>query len=225
VKFPRPTHPNAVVTIDAMGCQKQIAKTIVEEGGDYVLQIKGNQGGLHDETVELFDKCLRDDCLGIKYTTARTINKGHGRIEQRTIWATEDVSWFAERNKWKSIRSLVRVLCERIVEGETSREYHYYMSSLPAADPQRLLGYIRGDWSVENQLHWSLDISFGEDERRSRTGHGAENASRLARIALNLLKAEKTLKASIKSKRLYCGGEHDYLLKVLTGPTKEDLDA
>lgn len=216
---------NAVVTIDAMGCQKEIAKTIVDEGGDYVLQLKGNQGGLHEETVQLFDQCLRDDCLGIEYAMAKTINKGHGRIERRTIWATEDVSWFAERTKWKKLRSLVRVRCERTVEGETSSEYHYYITSLPADDPEKLLGYIRGHWSVENNLHWSLDISFADDERRTRTGHGAENASRLARIALNALKAEKTLKASIKSKRLYCGWDHDYLLKVLLGPPKKNLDA
>jgi predicted transposase YbfD/YdcC len=215
----------AVVTIDAMGCQKQIAATIVAEGGDYVLQLKGNQGGLHDETVELFDQCLRDDCLGVAYTTATTINKGHGRIETRTIWATEEVGWFAERDEWKKLRSLSRVRCERTVDGETSAEYHYYISSLPAAEPQTLLGYIRGHWSIENRLHWSLDISFADDDRRTRTGHGAENASRLARMALNLLKVEKTFKASIKSKRLMCGWDHDYLLKVLTGPPKEDLDA
>lgn len=216
---------HAVVTIDAMGCQKEIAKVIVEEGGDYVLQLKGNQGGLYDETVELFDQCLRDDCLGMEYTSAETVNKGHGRIERRTIWATEDVRWFAERNKWKNLLSLIRVLRERTVAGETSREHHYYISSLRADDPQKLLGYIRGHWSVENRLHWSLDISFADDDRRTRTGHGAENASRLARIALNLLKAEKTLKAGIKSKRLMCGWDHDYLLKVLTGPPKKNLDA
>jgi predicted transposase YbfD/YdcC len=216
---------NAVVTIDAMGCQKDIAQTIVDEGGHYVLQLKGNQGGLHDETVDLFDQCLRDDCLGIEYTTAKTINKGHGRLEQRTIWATEDVSWFAERRQWRNLRSLACVLCERTVEGETSREHHYYISSLPADDPEKLLAYIRGHWSVENRLHWSLDISFADDDRRTRVGYGAENASRLARIALNLLKAEKTLKASMKSKRLMCGWEHDYLLKVLTGPPKGNLDA
>jgi predicted transposase YbfD/YdcC len=216
---------NAVVTIDAMGCQKEIAEVIIDEGGDYVLQLKGNQGGLHDETVTLFDQCLRDDCLGIAYTTATTINKGHGRIERRTIWATGDVGWFAERDRWKNLRSLVRVRRERTVDGETSDEYHYYITSLPADDPEKLLGYIRGHWSVENCLHWSLDISFADDERRTRTGYGAENASRLARIALNLLKAEKSGKASIKSKRLMCGWEHNYLLKVLLGPPKKSLDA
>lgn len=215
----------AVVTIDAMGCQKEIAKTIIDEKGDYVLQLKGNQGGLHDETVQLFDECLRDDCLGIKYTTAKTVNGGHGRIEERTIWATEDVSWFAERKKWKNLRSLIRVHRKRTVDGKTSSEYHYYISSLPAGDPEGLLGYIRGHWSVENRLHWCLDISFADDVRRMRTGHGAENFARLSRIGLNLLKAERTLRAGIKSKRLNCGWNHNYLLKVLTGPPQGNLDA
>lgn len=212
----------AVVTIDAMGCQKKIAETIVAEGGDYVLQLKGNQHGLHEETVQLFDDCLRDDCLGIEYTTARTTNRGHGRIEERTIWATEDVSWFAERARWKNLRSLIRVQRKRTLDGETSNECHYYISSLPSDDPEKLLAYIRGHWSVENNLHWCLDISFADDDRRIRTGHGAENYARLARIALNLLKAEKTLRAGIKSKRLKCGWDHNYLLKVLTGPPKKN---
>lgn len=210
----------AVVTIDAMGCQKDIAKTIVEQGGDYVLQLKGNQGGLHEETVELFDQCLREDCLGIEHTKATTLNKGHGRIERRTIWATEEIDWFAEADKWSKLRSLIRVLCERTVDGETSREYHYYISSLPAGDPKKLLSYIRGHWSIENRLHWSLDISFADDERRTRTGNGAENASRLARIALNLLKADKSRKASLKAKRMMCGWDHNYLLKILLGPPR-----
>jgi predicted transposase YbfD/YdcC len=211
----------AVVTIDAAGCQKKIARTIVDNGGDYVLQLKGNQELFHKEVVELFDHCLRDDCHGIPYTTAMTTNIGHGRRETRTIWATAEIGWFAERTQWANLRSLIRVQCQRNVRGETSSEYHYYISSLSADDPEKLLRYIRGHWSVENKLHWSLDISFGDDDRRSRTGYGAENASRLARIALNALKSEKTLKASIKSKRLYCGWDHDYLLKVLLGPRKE----
>jgi len=211
---------DAVVTIDAMGCQKKIARAIVAEGGNYVLQLKGNQGGLHDETVELFDSCLRDDCLGIAYTTARTANKGHGRIEQRTIWATEDIKWFAEREQWTGLRSLIRVECRRTIGEETSREYHYYISSLPADDPAQLLSYIRGHWSVENKLHWSLDISFADDDRRHRRGYAAENASRLARLALNLLKAEKTDKISLKAKRKLCGWDHNFLLKVLTGPPR-----
>jgi len=206
----------AVVTIDAMGCQKKIAKQIVEQGGDYVLQLKGNQAGLHDETVELFDNCLRDDCHGIAYSAAATINGGHGRIEQRRIWATAEVGWFAERRKWKNLRSLIRVEAKRTLDGKTSCEYRYYISSLPADDPQRLLDCIRGHWAVENNLHWCLDISFADDERRIRKGHGAENFARLSRIALNLLKAQTKHKAGIKRKRKCCAWNHKYLARVLT---------
>ena len=206
----------AVVTIDAAGCQKKIAKQIVDQGGDYVLQLKGNQGGLYDETVTLFDQCLRDDCHGISYHTAATTNGGHGRIEQRRIWATSDVGWFAERRKWKNLRSLIRVEARRTVNGKTSCEYRYYISSLSAEDPERLLAYIRGHWSVENNLHWCLDISFADDERRIRKGHGAENYARLSRIALNLLKAQTKHKVGIKTKRLCCGWNHNYLFRVLT---------
>lgn len=207
----------AVVTIDAAGCQKKIARQIVDQGGQYILQLKGNQGGLHAETVELFDHCLRDDCHGIAYTTAQTTNGGHGRIEQRRIWATSDVKWFAERDKWKGLGSLIRIESRRTINGETSCEYRYYITSLPADDPQRLLEYIRGHWGVENGLHWCLDIGFREDDHRIRQGHAAENFSRLSRIALNLLKAEKTNKVGIKTKRLRCGWDENYLLLVLTG--------
>ena len=206
----------AVVTIDAAGCQKKIARQIVEQGGDYILQLKGNQGGLHDETVMLFDHCLRDDCHGIAYHTAKTTNGGHGRIEQRHIWATAEVAWFAERGQWKNLQSLIRVQARRTVNGQTSQEYRYYISSLPANDAGKLLDYIRGHWAIENRLHWSLDVNFREDDRRIRQGHAAENFSRLSRIAHNLLKAETSCKVGIKSKRLRCGWDHDYLLKVLT---------
>jgi len=207
---------DAVVTIDAAGCQKKIAQQIVEQGGHYILQLKGNQGGLHDETVMLFDQCLTDDCHGIAYSTATTIDKGHRRIEERRIWATSEVNWFAEKGKWKNLRSLVRVQAKRTMGGETSSEYRYYITDLPADNASGLLSYIRGHWGVENNLHWCLDINFREDEPRTREGHGAQNFARLSRIALNLLKAETTNDGGIKTKRLCCGWDHDYLLKVLT---------
>jgi predicted transposase YbfD/YdcC len=207
----------AVVTIDAGGCHKKIAQQIVEQGGDYILQLKGNQGTLHKETVELFDQCLTDDCHGISYSTAATTDKGHGRIEQRRLWATSEVNWFAEKAKWKDLRSLIRVQAKRTVNGETSSEYRYYISSRPADNASGLLGHIRQHWGVENKLHWCLDISFREDECRIRQGHAAENFARLSRIALNLLKAETTNRCGIKTKRLCCGWNHDYLLKVMTG--------
>jgi predicted transposase YbfD/YdcC len=206
----------AVVTIDAIGCQKKIAAQIVDQGGDYLLQLKGNQGGLHDETALLFDQCLRDDCLGIPYTTAATTNGGHGRVEQRQIWVTSETGWFAERGKWKNLRSLARVEAQRTVNGKTSVEYRYYISSLTAEDPARMLALIRGHWGIENSLHWSLDIAFREDDCRIRRGHAAENFSRLNRIALNLLKSETQQKVGIKTKRLVAGWDHDYLLSILT---------
>jgi len=208
---------DAVVTIDAAGCQKKIAQQIVDQGGDYILQLKGNQGSLHEETVMLFDQCLTDDCHGIAYSTAATTNGGHGRIEQRRIWATSEIGWFAERDKWKNLRSLICIEAKRTVGQVTSTEYHYYITSLDSKDPAKLLERIRGHWGVENSLHWSLDINFREDERRIRSGYAAENFSRLSRIALNLLKAEKSNGGGIKTKRLCCGWDRDYLLKVLTG--------
>jgi predicted transposase YbfD/YdcC len=207
----------AVVTIDAAGCQKKIAQQIVDQGGHYILQLKGNQGSLHDETVMLFDQCLTDDCRGIAYSTAATIDKGHGRIEERRIWATTEINWFAEKGKWKNLRSLIRVQAKRTVGQETSTEYRYYISDLPADNASGLLAYIRGHWGVENNLHWCLDINFREDDRRIRQGHAAENFARLSRIALNLLKTETTNDGGIKTKRLCCGWDHDYLLKVLKG--------
>jgi predicted transposase YbfD/YdcC len=207
---------DAVVTIDAMGCQKKIAADIVDGGGDYLLQLKGNQTSLHDETVVLFEHCLTDDCQGVAYATAETVNKGHGRIEQRRIWLTGEVGWFAERGQWKNLRSLARVQARRTITGQTSTEYRYYISSLPASNPQRMLKLIRGHWGIENSLHWSLDINFREDESRIRKGHGAENYSRLSRIAVNLLKRDTTEKVGITSKRLKAGWDHDYLLQLLT---------
>jgi predicted transposase YbfD/YdcC len=206
----------AVVTIDAGGCHKKIAAQIVDQGGDYLLQLKGNQGTLHEETVDLFDHCLTDDCQGIAYTTARTLNKGHGRLEERRIWATAEVHWFAEKDKWKRLSSLIRVQARRTVGGRTTCEHRYYISSLPADDASKLLAHIRGHWGVENGLHWCLDLSFGDDDRRIRQGYGAENFARLSRIALNLLKQQTQHKVGIKTKRLCCGWNHDYLFRVLT---------
>ena len=207
---------DAVVTIDAMGCQKAIAAAIVDGGGDYLLQLKGNQTTLHAETEQLFQQCLTDDCQGVAYATAQTIGKGHGRIEQRQLWATGEVGWFAERDRWKNLRSLIRVRARRDVNGQVSIEDRYYITSLPSDDPARLLALIRGHWEIENTLHWSLDINFREDDSRIRTGHAAENYSRLNRLALNLLKRETSEKVGIKTKRLMAAWDHDFLLRILT---------
>jgi predicted transposase YbfD/YdcC len=146
----------AVVTIDAAGRQKKIATQVVAQGSHYVLQRKGNQGGLHAETVTLFNQCLRDDCCGIAYSSAETTDGDPGRIEERRIWATSEVGWFAEGDKWKDLRSLIRVRAKRTVGDQTSEEDRYYISSLPADNPAALLAYIRGHWGIENNVHWCL---------------------------------------------------------------------
>jgi len=145
-----------------------------------------------------------------------TVDGDHGRIETRRLWCTSDIDWLPGLEQWKGLRSVAVVECVRGIDGQTSVERRYYLSSLPGDDAAKLLDAVRGHWSVENQLHWSLDVSFGEDESRIRQGHGAENFSRLRRFALSLLAREASQKVGKKAKSKLCGWDHDYLLKVLT---------
>ena len=206
---------SAVVSTDAMGCQKRIAQKIIEQKGDYVLQLKANHDSLYEDVKLLFDEGLRNDCQGIAYATAESSDSGHGRVETRRIWTTWETKWFSERNAWKGLSCFICVESERLIDGACSKERRYFISSLDGRDPERLLALTRGHWSVENQLHWCLDVQFREDDCRIRQGHAAENFSRLNRIALNLLKQQTKHKAGIKTKRLRAGWDHDYLLKVL----------
>jgi predicted transposase YbfD/YdcC len=207
----------AVVTADAMHCQKKTAEAIIQRGGNYLLQVKDNQHQLHEDLRLLFQECMRTDCHGVPYAYAEDVDKGHGRIEIRRCWTSWNLNWMADRSQWKDIHSVVRVQSTREINGKTATEDHYYISSLPGRDAARMLELTRGHWSIENQLHWRLDVVFQEDQRRIRQGHAAENYSRLSRIALNLLKADtQWKKASVKARRKIAGWEHDYLLHLLT---------
>lgn len=207
----------AVVSIDAMGCQKEIAATIVENKADYVLSLKGNQGTLHNEVSWWLDQAITGKMRDAKLDHHRQVNKGHGRIETREVWSTQQVDWFADRGRWAGLTSLIAVDSERrLADGTVQKERRYFISSLGGADAKTFAQLIRGHWQVENRLHWSLDISFNEDACRIRKGYGAENFSRLRRIALNLLRNEKTAKVGIKNKRLRAGWDDNYLLTVLT---------
>lgn len=205
----------AIVTIDAMGCQKQIAQTIVNQGGDYVLAVKDNQPTLHEQVTGLMDEGIRESFQWMHHDGCVETDGDHGRIETRRVWSTPDVQWLKGTGEWPGLRSLAVVESTREVQGQTSQERRYYISSMDGTDAHAIAAAIRGHWGVENQLHWSLDVSFREDDCRLRKGHGAENFSRLRRIALNLLKSESSVKVGIKGKRLKAGWNHDYLLRVL----------
>ena len=209
----------AVVTIDALGCNKNIVELILEGKGDYLLQVKGNQETLHTKIQNLMNEHYLEKFTAVEHDYHEEVCGGHGRVETRRTWVIWDVQDLGPIFKdWPELKSLVMVERTRDIGGIISRERHYYISSLGRkVTAKRMAGYVRGHWSVENNLHWQLDVSFNEDQRRIRKDHGAENFSRLCRIALNLLKNEKTQKTGIAIKRQTCGWNNEYLLKVVAG--------
>lgn len=211
-----------IVTIDAMGCQKEIAGTITDVGADYVLALKANHDGIYQDVVTTFNEGLATNFAGVSHQTEQTVEKGHGRIETRRYFLVDDplyVQYLDGAESWSSLKSIGMVQAEREVNGVISRERRYYLCSGGIADVQEFAEAARGHWSIENNLHWVLDVAFREDYHRTRTDHSAQNFAVLRHIALNLLKAEKTVKVGVKVKRLKCGWSHDYLLKVLLGPS------
>lgn len=203
-----------IVTIDAMGCQRAIAAKITGQEADYVLMVKNNQPGLAAALGGFFDGAGRDGWEGIPHTRAEWVEKDHGRIETRRCVVAEDLDGLVDRKDWPGIKTLVMVEALRDVGGTISRERRYYISSLKV-DAARMGGIVRGHWGVENGLHWCLDIAFGEDQARMREGNSAENFSILRRIALNLLRQDKTTKAGIKNRRLLAGWNDEYRQHIL----------
>jgi len=199
----------AVVTIDAMGCQKKIAEQIKRQEGDYVLSLKGNQGNLHDDVKTFFTSSLSPDVASVSY------DGGHGRIETRSLRVTADIAWLQERHDWKGLQSIIAVTAKRELDNKVTEETRYFISSLDANDPKRLERVVRAHWAIENSLHWVLDVAFDEDSNRTRKGHSDANLSVIRHIALNLIKTEKTSKVGVKIKRLKAGWDNDYLLRVI----------
>jgi predicted transposase YbfD/YdcC len=207
----------AIVTIDAMGCQREIARTIRGGGADYVLALKGNHGHLHEQVVAFWEEAYRRGFKGYGVMSYhRQWNESHGRFEARRCWATSDLGWLSGREEWEGLRSVVFVESERFVGESLSVEERYYLSSLPA-DPRLLNEAARSHWGVENSLHWVLDVTFDEDRSRIRKENAPENFGLLRRLALCLLKRDTSSKASIKGKRKRAAWEQDYLLQVLCG--------
>ena len=207
----------ATITMDAMGCQFAIADKIVDAQADYVLALKGNQGEFHDDIKLFLESNLASEFKKTTHTVSKIMTGDHGRIEQRNVWLTTDVRWLTKRHpRWKSIKGIAIVDSTREVQRKVSREQRLYITSHEDKDANFIADVIRSHWFVENKLHWQLDVSFNEDKNRSRSGYAAENFSMMNKIALNLLKNEKSVKVGVKTKRLKAGWDEAYMMKVLT---------
>jgi len=214
-----------IVTLDAMGTQKKIAKEIIAADADYVLALKGNHETVHAEVKTFLDETVAEPSkprpVGAKLSPAaatlavwETVEQDHGRIETRRYYQSAALDWFADRSKWEGLRSVGMVEAIREIGGQRTVERRYYLTSLPLG-VETFARAVRGHWGVENKLHWVLDVCFREDQSRARAGFAAENLATLRRLALNLLKREKTKKRGIKGKQLNASWNHAYLLRLL----------
>lgn len=206
-----------IVTIDAMGTQTNIAQTIVEAEADYVLSAKENQGHLCEDISTLFAVDQAHDFKYANFSYKQTVSKGHGRMDVRECWSTSDPAYLRlirDVENWAGLQSIAMVVCTRIIAGKETKHVRYYITSLPS-NAERILHVVRKHWSIENKLHWVLDVALNEDHSRVRKDRAPENLAVLRHIALNLLKREKTAKGGIHAKQLQAGWREDYLLKIL----------
>jgi len=203
----------SIVTVDAMGTQKEIAHAIQDKKGDYVMALKGNHGLLHDEVKRYWEDPQLPES---EYQSFETADKGHGRLEIRHYKISDHLQWLEPKAQWKGLKTIGMVESERIIGERKTIERRYYLSSLKA-DAKEFARAVREHWSIENQLHWSLDISFREDQCRVRIQRAAENFALLRRMALHILKKDKTQNKSINRKRWLAAMNPGYLQMLLGG--------
>lgn len=212
-----------VVTIDAMGCQTNSAREIVEAGGQYVLALKGNHGNIHQDVQALFAHAVEKRWEDRPHQFAQTQDWEHGRTEIRRCWQVNLSelygTWDDAVEQWKGLASLIRLESERTVGGVTTQEVRYYLSSL-AGDVRRALQAIRQHWGIENSVHWVLDVAFDEDDCRIRKDHAPVNMATLRQMALNLLRQETTCKKGFAVKRGKAGWDNAYLHKILNNASQ-----
>lgn len=207
----------ALVTIDAMGTQTDIAEQIVQQGGDYLLAVKGNHKTMLQDLDDLFAGCDEVEFADVPHDRAEKVNKGHGRIEIRRCQTLSDpqyLDYIRRRMDWENLTTMIRIQRERRINNQVTTETAYFISSR-SASAAYFLEAVRGHWAIENQLHWSLDVTFREDHNQTRTGFAAENLALIRRLALMLLKRETSVKVGLQAKRLRAGWHNDYLLKIL----------
>jgi predicted transposase YbfD/YdcC len=205
-----------IVTIDAMGCQEKIAEKIIAKEADYVLAVKGNQKQLHEEIVDFFQTARKYDFRNVQYDYFEEAHKGHGRVEQRRYWISDMLTSISNPGRWLSLCSIGMVESEQYIDGKTTSETRYFISSL-TADAKIFANAVRKHWAIENHLHWVLDVSFREDESRVRRDNAPENLGVFRHVAMNALRKEKTCKKGVKAKRFKATLQSDYAQKVLSG--------
>lgn len=202
----------STITIDAMGCQKDIVKLISDKKGDYIIGLKGNQKRLSKKVKECYSKIEESQLSSYKEEE----KKAHGRVEQREYYLMSVPGYFNEKYIWDNLQTIGKVVSHRLIDGTLTTEERYYISSLPESEIRKFEKGVRNHWSIENSLHWQLDVSFGDDASRKREGNAAQNFLLMKKITLNLLKNEKTKKAGIERKRRMACLDTGYLEKILT---------
>jgi predicted transposase YbfD/YdcC len=203
----------AIVTIDAMGCQREIAKKIIDKKADYVLALKGNQGSPRDDVEVFVAEQKANDFQDTTISRQQTVDGDHGRIETRTTTVIHDVAWLQQRHDWPGLKAIVMVESRREIDGKIERETRFYITSLLLLAAQ--LGLIvRSHWAVENSLHWVMDMVFRDDECRVRTDHAPANFTTIKHMALNLLRNAKG-KDSLRLRRKVAAGDDDFLANLI----------
>lgn len=206
-----------IVTIDAIGCQTKIAESIISKKGDYVLGLKSNQASLHENVQGFFETELANNFQDVHHEQSRSVEKDHGRFEIRECFQTDDLSWLEDRQRWKGLTSVIMIRSTREAKGKTSVENRYYISSLPL-DAERAARAVRTHWSIENTLHYVLDVTFNEDRSRIRKDHAPENLAIVRRTVLGILKNETTYpEKSMRRKQKRAGWLPAYLSHLLLG--------
>lgn len=196
-----------IITIDAMGCQREIAEKIIEGAGDYVLGLKENQARLYADVVTYFEKTDHYACW-------EEFDKGHGRIEKRTCYATDKIDWLINEHRWPGLKSIAKVISKRTIQGKETVEARYYITSLPAI-PEKICKAARAHWGIENKLHWRLDVVFNEDKACIRNDNAAENMDIMRKWALNILNQHKG-KGSVRSLQRKVMMSFSFMVDLLT---------
>lgn len=202
-----------IVTIDAMGCQRAIADQIIEQQGDYVLGLKGNQGTLHDAVDDFFQTAQANNFKGVSYDYTEERGKGHGRIETRRYWISDELASLPNQQQWTGLLSIGMVERECLERGITSIDRRYFINSIPA-DAKRFASAVRGHWGVENPLHWRLDVIFGDDASRIRKANGAAIMTSIRHLCMNLFQQESS-SLSLAKKRKKAAWSDQYRAKVI----------